>query len=423
MQIEKSLLYQRIFFTAFWIRGTFSFISEEVFLFLDPLSPIVFLAYDFVICLLGILTIRKRCDITILCGFIAISYFSTCVINGLSLLFYINGLRDFLSFLFLIPIFRYFFEEDARKKRFVESFDKQLIIFLVIQALCLVWQFFKYGAGDHGGGSLGNWNSGIISTMIYLSSFYLMQKKIGDDYFKGLSNNIIYIILLFPTFLNETKISFILFAAYFLLLISINRKAFFRILIIFPLIIVLMFGAISVYMMSSDNTNDIFTKEYYTEMYLMNDDSEEYAKWLLEEDMGDLEDIPRFSKLLILGEIFEENPNNIFTGFGLGHFKGGTFIDFSDFFKEYEWTMIGSIPYLFHIIIQLGLTGILFFIVFWGYYMGFKEKEKFRNLNLQLYIILVVFLILFYNDSLRSSFMSVILMYMLFSSNNMNLRR
>ena len=196
MQVEKNKIYQNILFTAFWIRAMFGFISDELMPFISSLTPIVYLLFDATLVILGCLTIKKRWDLMILFSFLIIFYITTCVYNGLDLLFFINGLRDFITFLFIIPILSYFFAEEERKEAFVESFDKQLYIFLLVQAICLTWQFLKYGANDHGGGSLGNWNSGVISIMIFLISFYLIQKRIDKkNYIASLWRNKIYVIL------------------------------------------------------------------------------------------------------------------------------------------------------------------------------------------------------------------------------------
>lgn len=410
MQIEKSLLYQRILIIAFWIRATFGFVSEEFMPFLVSTQPLVYLAFDVVIALLGMITIRKKWDLILLISFIAVSYITTCIYNGLSFMFYLNGLRDFISFLFIIPIINYFFDNCDRKKRFIIAIDKQLYVFLLLQAFCITWQLLRYGGWDHGGGSLGNMYSGIVSTLIYLISFYLIQKRIDNkNLAKSLWKNRIYIILLFPTFLNETKISFILLLIYFLLLVPINKKLFIRILFVFPLIVIFMCGAILIYLSSTK----VLMEDVFSVGYLLNDDASEYTQWVFDADNGELEDVPRFTKLLLLEGVDEEYPGHFFTGFGVGTFKGGTFMENSAIFKEYEWLFVGAIPYLFHLIVQLGVIGLIWFVFFWIVKLGVIRVDKFRNLNLQLFIILTILLILFYNDSFRNSFFCFILMFLL----------
>lgn len=413
MQIEKSFLFQRIFIIAFWIRGTFGFISDEFLPFLSSVQPLIYLAFDIVLVLLGFATIRKKWDIILLISFIAISYTTTCLYNGLSLTFYLNGLRDFITFIFIIPIINYFFDNNGRKDRFVKVIDKQLYIFLIVQAFCIIWQFLKYGAGDHGGGSLGNFYSGITSTLIYLISFYLMLKRIDKTkYVQSLWENRNLIILLFPTFLNETKTSFIFLVLYFLLLLPIDRKIFIRILFIVPMIILLMWGAIGIYISSiGSTTEDVFSIDYYLDSYLLSDASSEYAQWLFDADNGDIEDIPRFTKLMLLDGIDEELPGHFYTGFGVGTFKGGTITETSDFYTQYEWLLSGSIPYIFHLIVQLGILGILWVLLFGIVRLVLPRYNEYRDMNLQLFIIFILLVLIFYNDSLRNPFFGFILMY------------
>lgn len=417
MQIEKNLLYQRIFFVAFWVRGTFSFISDEIFPFLDNIQPIVFMIYDFVLCTLGILTIRKRLDIVMLLSFIAISYFSTCVYNGLSLVYYINGTRDFISFLFAIPIIRYFFGNPYRKDIFTRSFDRQLFIFLIIQFPCLMWQYLKYGAGDYGGGSLGYYYSGIISTIIYVISFYLIQKRVEpNNYFRSLWENKIYIILLIPSFFNETKISFIFLAMYFILLMPIDRKLFIRILVTIPIVTLFIYISFIAYSVSTSGRNgNPFSADYLIEYFMMDvEEAEGDALW--NADYG-IPDVPRMTKLLFLEVIDEENPGHKLTGFGLGQFKGRTFLKETEFYKEYDWLLEGSIPYVFHLIIQLGILGLIWFAVYWIIYLVIPPKwSSGRNWNLQLYLIITFGIILIYNDSFRNLFLFIILMYLMMMS-------
>ena len=87
---------------------------------------------------------------------------------------------------------------------------------------------------------MGGWFSGILSFSIYYASFYLLNKRIDrNNIMRSLYKNWTLIFLLFPTFLNETKISFALIIAYFILLLPIDRKYIIRITFLSPLIIIL----------------------------------------------------------------------------------------------------------------------------------------------------------------------------------------
>jgi hypothetical protein len=133
MQIEKNLLYQRILIVAFWIRATFGFFAEEI---APPKSCLenryVALLFDATLVAIGLLTLHKKGDIIMLVAFVAVAGVITCFYNKLSIIFFANGLRDFITFLFAVPIMHYFFEENPdRKERFITAFDKQLYLFLL----------------------------------------------------------------------------------------------------------------------------------------------------------------------------------------------------------------------------------------------------------------------------------------------------
>ena len=250
-----------------------------------------------------------------------------------------------------------------------------------------------------------------------------MQKRIDpDNVMKSIFKNKIYIFLLLPTFLNETKVGFIFMLLYFALLIPFNRKVFIRALIAIPLLVLLLVSAAYGYVLSTGGSGgDVFTLEYYTEMYLYDssENSAEYAEWLYEHDAAERDDIPRFTKLMLLEDLDIENPGHKSIGFGLGQFKGGTMIQNSAFFRKYEWMLIGSIPYIFHVYVQLGLIGVVLMIWYFLNYFahpGGRESSFTSNYNVQIYHLLVFLIIMFYNDSIRDNLMMMVLTFISLSA-------
>ncbi|MEG2819872.1 MAG: hypothetical protein RR868_03880, partial [Muribaculaceae bacterium] len=276
MQIEKSLLYQRILIVAFWICATIGFILDEIMPFALPLRSPINLILDIIIVILGFSTLKNRNDIIIILAFFFLVFVSSFIANNLSLFFVLNGMRDFIPFMFLIPIYRYFNEEEDRKERFIKALDKALLWFLIVQGPCLLFQFLKYGANDHGGGSLGNWGSGIITTLIYLISFYLINKRIDkQNLLRSLWDNKLYILLLIPSFFNETKIGFIFILMYFFLLLPLNRKIFLRVFIAMPFTALFLWLAAYLYSASTAGyMGNVFSIEYYTQGYLLAQDDD-----------------------------------------------------------------------------------------------------------------------------------------------------
>lgn len=420
MIIEKETFYRRALLTAFWIRGCWGFFAWELVPFMLQLLPAVFLLIDLIVVTLGVMLMKRTRDRVFAIVFIAVTGYITCYYNGLSALFFLNGLRDFLGYIFMIPIFAYFLGDKERKARFMPVFDRHLFIFLIVQCPCMLFTFLMHGACDWGGGSLGNWNSGIITTLIFAVSFYLMQKRIDqENFWHSIWENKIYIILLFPTQLNETKVSFVYLLMYLVLLLPFNKRLFVRLLLAVPIVAFSLICALGAYVVSTGGSmKDILSIEYYTEMYLYDPsmDTVGYAEWLFDNDTGESDDIPRFTKFMLLSDLNEENPGHIMTGFGLGQFKGGTTIRNTDFYNKYEWMLIGTIPYAYHVYIQIGVIGLM--LMFWFFFNllsapgeGFK-----RNYNVHAYIFLVYILLLMYNESIRDCFQCLVFTYLALAS-------
>ena len=417
MTLDKDDLYINTLIGAFWVRCTFGFLCEEIIPPLHSLMFSVYFLFDIVIFGLGIIALTKKSDKIFFWAFIAAGLYITCIDNGYSLLFFVNGLRDFVFMLLLIPIFRFIYDSEERYKKFKPRFDRTLYIFLWVQVFCLTWQFVKYGANDHGGGSLGNYMSGIISTMIYLISFYLMKQRMDpSNYFQSLKDNKILIFLLFPTFLNETKISFIFLLFYFIFLMPINRKLIVRMLIMIPVLLGGLYVAMLGYLTATGNDDDILSLDYYTEMYLFSediDDAMNWAEYLYDTEADILDDLPRFTKFVMIPEMNDMYPGHEIFGYGVGQFKGGTTIPASKFYEENEWILRGSVPYLFHMFIQMGWLCIPFFAWFLVNLFRFKPKGSKFDKGMVLYFSLMIALIMFYNDSLRNAYMVMVMIYVL----------
>lgn len=424
MQITKSIFIQRALLGVFWVLGTVGFICDEVIPGLESLRSYINLGCDAILVLLGLMSLRHRADLLTIGSLLLIAITSSLVFNRLPLMFTVNGLRVFIGALFCYPIFRYFMDEPTRRARFIKSFDKNLEIFLWLQVPCIGFQFVVYGAGDHGGGSLGNWYSGAISMMIYLISFYLLKKRINPRHFmSSIFTNYKYVLLLTPTFLNETKISFVLLVLYFILLVPIDKRMLKRALFIVPVMSLLFGVGYMTYKMTyqgevsnkssatvSPDDVDIFSEEYLTE-YVFSDleNAEEGVEWSLDNNESGLADIGRVTKFLLLPMFEEDDPGHIPLGFGVGHFKGGTKMNHSEFFEHYEWYLMGTIPYFIHIYLQLGIVGVLWFIVFLvSLFVRHPDGCTKRDLNLQLFLAAFIGIILFYAESLREPIICIL---------------
>lgn len=393
----------------FWVWCPFGFICQEIAPFLQSVQSPLFFLIDALIMLMGLAVLKNKWDKIYVISIVVIGYYITCAHNGYSLLFYYNGLRDFMYLLWIIPIFRYLLNSELADE-FIRKFDKTLFLFLIVQALCITFQFVKYGANDHGGGSMGNGFSGIASMLIYLISFYLMKKRFDpENYLGSLVANKWLIILLYPTFLNETKVSFILLALYFVLLLPINKKSFVKLLMLMPVMCGVLYLVFMLYMSATKSDHDI-TSSDFIEAYFLAEEDDDIVEWVSvlqergEDFVGDGSfDIPRFTKYMMIPELLDYYPGHTITGFGVGQFKGGTSIKNSKFYEENEWLMRGSVPYGYHAFMQMGFFSILFFCWLWFRLGSFRvEGGKYRiDYGIVIYVVSMTFIIMLYNDFFR----------------------
>jgi hypothetical protein len=368
--IERNLFYYRIFIVIFWIEACFGFVSEELLPF-DALvqlkSPLFFL-FDVALVVLGLKTITLRRDKIILWSFVIIAILSTLIINHEGVISFVNGFRQFIGMLFFIPIVRYLITCD-RGAEFKQKIDKQLYIFLCLQPFCLVEQFIRYGAGDRGGGTMGDGSSGPISSLICIISFYLIsQKWDSNNYFKSLRENKKYIFLLFPVFLNETKISLIYIAVYFILLYRYEIKNIGKLILLSPVFLVMMFGLYNVYLYATHQEDtDVLSVEFIHD-YLIGNDIDDIIQFSQLSADGEFEadniwfvDLPRFLKIGLIPSTLSSTNGGLTFGAGLGQFKGGTTLDKTKFSKDNKWVLNGSIFMIYMYVIQLGIVGLI-----WG---------------------------------------------------------
>ena len=410
-------------FIAFWTIGFVPFVGQEIIRgFYDKLSSILLLLSDVTIVMLGLWLIRSKIDIIILVSFLILSYVSTCVFNDGSIMQYANGIRLYIGFIFIIPILRYFISDPIRRDFFVKKFDKNLYIFLWLQLPCSIIQCVQYGAFDQVGGTLGWMQSGEMSTLVYLISLYFMRKKWDDNksYLSNIRQNWTLILLLVPSFLNETKISFVYLLLYFFFLLPMDRKFILRVVIVAPCVALVMslMSVFYLYMGGKDNT---FSQEFVEEYLFGDEDGRNYVEFILDngiesiEDSEDFGDLARMIKFQAIPVVQEDEPHSTVIGFGVGIFRGGAVLGMSDFVKDYKWLTQGTRMMFYVFILELGYLGLVWYILFW--LLMFKGNSKYRkNPQVLIYQIILILLIGMYNVAFANLTFSIIFMYILFVS-------
>ncbi|MDE6581836.1 MAG: hypothetical protein K2K47_04855 [Duncaniella sp.] len=422
--VEKYLLYSRIFFVTLWVMLTFGFVSQEIITPLKSLHVAVFLIADAIFLLLGAMFIQNRRDILVLIVFLFLGIISSMILNREGFVITFNGTRTYFGLIFAIPILRYFMS-GKNADRFIASFDKLLFYFLLLQIPCVAWQFIKYGAGDRVGGSLGDWSSGVISALIYASSFYLVSRRWDyNDFIGSLRKNYVYFLLLLPTFFNETKASFLYLVAYFLLLLPLNIKMAKQLFWILPLMMVVISGLGVLYLKVTNQDADRVLSYDFVEQYLFGESTEHVVNVALaveddglqvDETWGNIIDIPRFSKLIVLPSIFKESHKSMLWGAGLGQFKGTNVVGFTPFSKRNYWLLRGSKPWIFYIIVELGILGLVWNL--WLLISMFSPRSVVTNgLNIKFFVGFQLLFLFFYSDALINLYYCSIMFYILLST-------
>lgn len=426
--IEKSRLISKIFFGVFWIAAVTPFFGQEFLPSVyENLSSPLFAFIDLMLILLGAWVIKSKKDWAILIVFAGFAFVSTCIINDYSILFFINGLRLYLCYIIIVPIFRYFFSDKDRSETFIKKMDRTLYVFLWIQLPTAAVQCFLYGAYDKVGGSMGWMMSGEMSTLVYLISFYLMHKNWdkAKSYIVNIKENWVLILLLLPSFLNETKISFVYLMMYFFFLLPMDKKFIKRLLIFIPCIMVLFTIAGYFYLSMTNADSSVLTTEYFTMYFSGDDDALNYMEIAAEEgiemvgdDQGDLFRGVKFAAIPLL-QLRE--PHAFLVGFGVGQFKGGTSVDKSEFAKEFEWLLKGAVMGFYMVIIELGYIGFIFTIIFWV--IVFSGNGSNVNRQILMYQAFTVVLLGVYNSAFIHPVFYLIFFYILFVNKWVGLKK
>lgn len=422
--IEKSKFYFYSFCLLLWATATWGFIIQEVVPALLPMTSTIRLLLDTGLILLGLMTLRNRRDIAVIATFVGLTFFSSVFLNHEGIATYLNGIREFTGLLFMAPIVRYLVT-NYRREEYIASFDRQLLIFLMLQMVAIPFQAVKYGVGDHGGGTLGDGMSGAVSTIIYLGTFYLITRRWDShNYLKSLRQNWMYLLLLIPSFLNETKISFIYFFLFFLLLFGVNMRSLFKLVLALPFIIVGLGVAAYTYLKATGQDAEMFTDVEFYQAYLFGEDTDnllEIGENYQDGDYYELEDqwaidLPRFYKIFAAPTLLKGTKGGLVFGVGLGQFKGGTNMDKTDFARKNDFMLRGTVPLLYDLMIQMGLLGVAWF--FWNLISAirYKNRRTSMSLNIKVYISVIVLLQVCYGTLLTYMMVDFVLFYLMFRS-------
>lgn len=421
MRIEKYPFVLYTFLTIFWVACASGVVVDELLPFLAPHKNTFTLLSETGMFALGTLCLRKRSDIVWYLGIFGLAYFSTCIVNHNGAMRFLMGVRDFAGLLCVVPVLRWL-SSHGPEGDFLRRFNRQLYIWLILQAVCITWQLIRYGAGDNGGGTAGDGASGNTSICIYMVSlFLLLQHWDADNFWQSLKANRKYVILLYPTFLNETKVSFIYFLLYFFFLLPFNRKFVARAAMLIPAAVIVLCGALWIYFSTAMYSSDQLGSGDFYEAYMYGDDLDrmmDHAMALREGDIdvedityfGDV-DIPRVAKYLLIWPKLEDCPGGLSFGAGIGQFQGWNSDNFTKFAHQNQWLLYGTKPWGFSVITQIGIVGFILTTILIINNIWSRARGNRKVLKLSLLMLATFVMSLLYNDCWRVLWFDIIFFY------------
>lgn len=416
----KYQLICNILFVMFWVLATYNFVTQEATGGEVPAVELgVRLLAQGTIVLLGLWTLRARVDIIIIAVFCVLTFVSTVWVNHHGIFVWLDGLRLYVGFLFVLPVIRYLLADRQMRDWFIARMDRNLYRFLWLQVPCILFQFARYSNLDLVGGSLGQMMSGAISNLIYLCSFYLMLRRWdrSKNYIRNLLDNWVLLFLLLPSFLNETKVSLVFLLMYFFFLIPMDRKFVKRLVWISPIMLCVMVGAVYLYSSVVGGKSYIYDSASAAQ-YLIGDEAAlNMVEGIMENNnLSDANDYARGLKLIITPAIMNRNPPSWICGYGIGQYKVGDSANSVPFAKQYQWLLIGTMMQGHVFWLETGLVGVALYFIYWFVIMKVFKRRVDRNKQLQWFLIINMLVFTVYNSPFLILPYCIIFLYMMLVS-------
>ncbi len=378
----------------------------DVFSVEKQLTSTILLAEDVLVTALGVSLLRntRRRYVFAFVFLLLISLINYLNNDSASLTQYLSGLRELANFVCFFVIFHAVFCSEY-KIVFEKNFKRFVLIFLFSQIPVSIYQYLSHGstAGDWVGGTLGTGGSGVLTIALLLMIVYFIYQT--NDVKKQLLSLLAFSPFLIPTFLNETKITFLLVPLMMVCLIRFKNKFF--PLVLTSVAVVFVFIYADIYNEFKGDSYNADFQDVYTSEFLQD--------YLAGQDLT-VEDIPRLTKLGVGTQLLSED-QRLFFGEDIAAFKGGSTTDLSAFASSHEWLIVGSRPFLFYLLISGGiaLVCLISFLVL----KELLEKPSGENFSFPppaRFLLLLFVILLFYNDSLRSNFFQFVFISMIFFS-------
>ncbi len=347
---------------------------------------------DVVVLLLGLTASIRHWHfygVRYLAAFLACSLFTLVYnLDRMGAAGYLNGLREPVFFFLCLIVIHDFFESSRGEK--FERLMTWLLLLVAIVQIPLAWrQFQQYGMNDHVGGTFGFAGAGILSLLLFLVVFFAIVRfgSLGEGTHFSILIIALCSILLFPTAINETKISFILLGMYLVLLLF-SRKIIKAIPIIGLgiLLFILLNNFYSEFVRDTSKLVDF----KYLERYLFYDERQSV-------------DIPRFQKLELTIRMMADDPITYLIGFGYGLFMGGNILGMSAFGRAIEF-LHGARSYINTLGIQGGLLGLLWSAMAMFHFVFSPKVQSLNMKKMRVYVAVILLILWFYADAMLDRF-------------------
>ena len=318
---------------------------------------------------------------------------------------HLNGLREPLFF-FSTLIIAYDVMQSYQRETFVKWFTWFLIILAASQLPLVLYQFFKFGAGDYVGGTYGTGGgSGLITRLLFLITFYLITRfgSPDDGETFGVTKVFLFSALLIPCALNETKVAF-LFLAAFIVLLTLSRKKAYKAIPFLVLGLTLIFLLDYYYSATAEDTREVFTLDHL-------------EKYLYSNPTSAGGDLPRFQRMPIMFRIIGNDIGNMLLGVGYGLFQGGNILGMSRLARSVAY-LTGSRMMLFSLWFQGGLLAVLVVAGTMFWFMGSRLISYHTIKRLKWFIFLQLILVWVYDEAIWDRvFASAVTFLMIWTSN------
>lgn len=412
-----------IFFSILFAYSFYRFIGQSLAPGFPEVNSYLLLILDTGLISLGFFSLKakkNRILIAILLIFLCTSTFTYFLNDSfVSIVTHLNGLREILI-LFSATIFIVNVTDSNFSAYFHSYFMKFLYFFLLCQIPICIYQYLQFGAGDRVGGGFGPGGSGTLTLIVFIGVFFILLNH-SKNKFSGvpLSRYLLVLPFLTPTFFNETKITFVLFVLLFILLTKFNLRSLPKLILTFVIAAGIIFSFSQVYYLTVKQQKHILkndarrssVEEIFNQRFLEN--------YLLNPNTLNT-DVSRITKIEIAFDLILENRLHLLFGKGFGIFKGGNTVKSSQFAKENDWLLGGTVPYLFFLILQGGIvnTFLILLLIIHPFKSFFKEHLPFLIKRDGYFLISIFLLILFYNAAFREGAFVMIFLYMAWYSSH-----